>query len=111
MTTKDHEQKLKRFLVKCLPEELHCAPGKFIYLYWLDRSGFVGASVKDTELLDLCHRIEMRLSDEDARDFRSRLMLNAAGHTPNYRTVESALCHATWIERAEALAELKGEKL
>lgn len=107
MTTKDHEQKLKRFLAKCLPEELDYSL-KYQELSW---KGSKFVEVKDTELLGICNRIEMGLSEEDQRDYRSRLMLNSDGPKATHRTVESALCHATWIERASALAELKGESL
>lgn len=60
------------------------------------------------ENLDAMHEVEKGLTAFEASQFRAVLAFNSDGHRAAYRSVESAMCHATAHERAKAYLRVKG---
>ena len=94
------DTELKSALAKMLPEEINFLDGQLYY-----KEGNVnGNEVLDTELLHVCWLVEETLAPlGQLNDYIEHL---AATKHSVYR--DSALCFATWQQRATALCKVKG---
>lgn len=104
MTTYTDNQ-LKQALAKMLPEQIQFELGR---LLWVKSIGPKGASfqvfVSDTELLDICRRIENSLHhDEKCRNHQVLFELT--------KEAKVWLWNASWQQRTIALAKVKGVEI
>jgi hypothetical protein len=106
------DTQLKQTLAKMLPEKLlddsrtHSTGQVECVLWFKDnqRNAIKGMPVLDTELLHLCWLVEETLKDTPAME--DYLVSLASQAHPIYHL--DHLTHATWQQRATALAKVKG---
>jgi len=93
------DEQLKWALAKMLPQQINCRAVKddsrlYCFLYWKDKNQHpLQSEVRDTELLHLCWLVEETL------DFQ---------HNLKYYKLIKLDTHASWQQRVEALAKVKG---
>lgn len=122
MTNSPHKQQttytdraLKIGLTKMLPDKLEYS-GR---LYWRmdtnpEMDNYV---VKDTELLDLCWRVEEGLSPEQSREYKRFLGSEVVKADKdiywldNIGSIQTYSIHATWQQRVIALARTLGVEI
>jgi hypothetical protein len=100
------DEQLKQALAKMLPEQIVFR--EFIYiwgeygaLYWKYKNQHpLQSEFRDTELLHLCWLVEETLNEIKSADYAEFLR----PITANYKL----LYHATWQQRVESLAKVKG---
>jgi len=98
------DEQLKRALAKMLPDTLQLVPyGREDNLILCWNLEGLSEPVRNTELLHLCWVVEETLNNAEYGDYFEYLATSAHAI---YR--DSALCHATWQQRVEALAKVKG---
>jgi len=104
---KTTDTQLKAALAKMLPEKI----GYLHSLYWLDRDNFPSNEVLDTELLHVCWLVEEALTLTELTDLGCELACLIA--PPNHTAAPhwGQLSHASWQQRAVALAKVKGIEL
>lgn len=88
------ETTLKLKLAELLPEELE---NDGLGIAWKSRYSFANYRVEDTELLEICHRIEKKLTRTCYHDFEVNLM--------KVMQRKQRLLLADWQQRAQALIE------
>ena len=97
------DDQLQRALAKMLPEKIRFIAftddsDEYGFLYWKDKNQHpLQSEVRDTELLHLCHQVESALSWSEYSVFK-------IGLVGQLLRVESA----TWQQRVESLAKIKG---
>lgn len=104
------DTQLKAALAKMLPEQItvktfHDEDKPYSYLYWL--RGATGTQVLDTELLDLCWRVEETLTVVEASTHYDLL----GNVEPDNAAAGAFAYHCTWQQRVIALAKVKGIEL
>ena len=93
------DDQLKKALAEMLPELLYSdylADGTFVSIRWLTDKpnyGCKGHSVLDTELLHLCWMVEETLDSKHNLKYYNKIEIDP---------------HASWQQRVEALAKVKG---
>ena len=100
------DTQLKQALAKMLPNLIKCTHSitekgyEYCYLTWLGKTNPFECECRDTELLHLCWLVEETLNEINSADYAELLRPISA----NYKL----LYHASWQQRVEALAEVKG---
>ena len=97
----DTDQQLQLALAKMLPEILRAdfgTEGDDLHFEWLVEPRLM--RIRDAEWLHVCWLVEQTLSDDERKEYTPLLMTNWWG-----------LTHASWQQRATALAKVKGVEL
>ena len=101
------DDKLKLALAKMLPEvKIKYIPNAEIYEYsfmW-NPTGQYGRGLHDTELLHVCWLVEQTLNQNETFDYRQELQ---DAFSFSIHSVTPAVS-ASWQQRAQALAKVKG---
>tara|TARA_R110000868_G_scaffold111297_1_gene300760 strand:+ start:47 stop:370 length:324 start_codon:yes stop_codon:yes gene_type:complete len=103
------DDQLQKALAKMLPEQIRFIAftddsDEYGFLYWKDKNQHpLQSEVRDTELLHLCWMVEETLNEINSADYAELLRPISA----NYKL----LYHASWQQRVESLAEVKGIKI
>jgi hypothetical protein len=106
------KQALAKMLLKLIPlkETQNEALDYYCYVLW-KKSNPHDMEVRDTKLLHLCWLVEGTLSYHECNVFelscRNTLSLEIFSNTP----VVKRLWHASWKQRVEALAKVKGVEI
>ncbi len=99
---------LKMTLAGLLPEQITAWTDNenYVVLLWKNQPGRDGTKslVLDTELLEICRRIELGLPGPQREEYRRRLQGILSRTIPKpHMITDLAVAHAAWEERAEAL--------
>lgn len=115
---------LKLKLADYLPEELeifNIPANKYreawIFLKWKGVS-WGDSEVKGTELLEICHRIERKMTPVQQIQYIERLSMDLNmidyGYCPGESSIDLGVCfqvaHATWQQRATEIIQTLGTK-
>ena len=103
------DNQLKAALAKMLPDKLKFVPygRKEKRIRWILQES--SEPVRDTELLHLCWLVEETLTSNEVADY-TEIFCNF--EAPNKgKLVECMSFHASWQQRVEALAKVKGIKI
>jgi len=110
MTDVDLKFELAKYLTDeisispALPEDnrRHFSKARAAYLYWNHNS----LEVRDSELLEICHRIEEKFNRKQQMQYTIQLQVAIGTHHPDWVW---NLLHATWQYRARAIIEVIGQ--
>jgi len=103
-----NNNELKSLLAKMLPETLGW---NGLFLYWHDKG-----KALDTELDRLCWLVQDGLTEEEQYQYALKLLAQVAVNQPFHYGKQCGrdyfgTAHATWQQRTEALAGVKGVAL